>query len=350
MNGLNDRGFGDAVASAHNLAIRHLRNVKPSIITRAGEKKLAAHGRQVRLRSEPLRVAMAVRRISHQDDTGQLPIAHGQFLVRAKRRIFIANRICARRFLAEVAGRKHIHSHDLKFGRLHGPAVDRPAISRDRRGQHFSLLEERRKQAIACPAVLHAFADRQDVGIRRLHVIIHDDAAVHMQSSFAPQLCIGTDSCGNHYEIRLNRFAVFKGYACCPAIPENGRRIALQQYLHAQAFHFRFQVTAAREIELPFHQGVHQVNDRHVAALHLQAASGFQSKQPSADDHCFLPWPGVIKQTARVIEIAKHEHAFFFHSLHRRDQRCASGCNQQFVERRHTAVIAGHGLAFGIDI
>src|SRR6266699_1043171 len=82
----------------------------------------------------------------------------------------------------------------------------------------------------------------------------------------------------------------------------------------------------------------------------LRSSSTFTPKQSSAEDHCFLPWPGVIKQTARVVEIAKHEHAFFFHSLHRRDQRCASCCNQKFFERRHTAVIAGHGLAFGIDI
>src|SRR2546426_9338870 len=31
------------------------------------------------------------------------------------------------------------------------------------------------------PVVLHAFADREDVGIRRFHEIIHDDAAVRSE-------------------------------------------------------------------------------------------------------------------------------------------------------------------------
>ena len=198
--------------------------------------------------------------------------------------------------------------------------------------------------------MLHAFAYSEDIGIRRLHKVVHHNAAIDLQPRFAPKLHIRTNPRRDDHEICFHAAAILECHACRFSIPENCRGIALQQDFHAKTFHFRLEVTAAREIELALHQRVHQVNNRYVAALHLQTARRFESKQASADHNGFLSRRCAIKQHARVVQIAKNEHTFLFRSLHRRDQRRASRGNQELVERRYAAIIAGHCFALGIYI
>ena len=92
------------------------------------------------------------------------------------------------------------------------------------------------------------------------------------------------------------------------------------------------------------------MDNRYVAALHLQPARRFESEQAAPDHNRFLSWCRAIEQRTRVVQIAKDEHAFFFHSVHRRDQWRASRCDQEFVERRYASIIAGYRLAFGSNI
>ena len=92
------------------------------------------------------------------------------------------------------------------------------------------------------------------------------------------------------------------------------------------------------------------MDDGYVAALHLQATRCFEPEQTSSDHHRPLAWRRAIEQRARVVQIAKDKQAFFFQSIHRRNQRSASRCDQQFVERRFAVVIAGHHLALGIHV
>ena len=117
--------------------------------------------------------------------------------------------------------------------------------------------------------MLDAFSHGKDVWIRSLHVIVRDDAAIHLQTRFASQLHVGANARGDDHKIRLDGTAVFEHHAFCFAVAENPGGIAFEKHFHTEAFHFCLEVTATNQIELPFHQRVHQVDDRHVAALHL---------------------------------------------------------------------------------
>ena len=181
--------------------------------------------------------------------------------------------------------------------------------------------------------MFHAFSDRENIWIRSLQVVVHNDAAVDLQARLAPELHIGANSGSNNHKICLHAAAILECHPLGFSIPKNRRGIALHKHFYAEAFHFRFEVAAADKIELALHQCVHQVDNRYIAALHLQPASRFEPQQTSADHHCFFAWRRAIQQSARVVQIAKNEHTLFFHSVHRRDQRRASRSDQQFVER-----------------
>ena len=108
-----------------------------------------------------------------------LPSRNGELLVDAERAILVADRLGV--LLAPVAGREDVDAHDLELRRLHGAGIGRPPVAGDRRRQHLALLEQRRDQPVADAAVLDALADGEDVGRRRLHVVVDDDAAVDVQ-------------------------------------------------------------------------------------------------------------------------------------------------------------------------
>ena len=61
------------------------------------------------------------------------------------------------------------------------------------------------------------------------------------------------------------------------AIAEHRSRTMPQQDIHSEALHLRTQEAAAIEVELPFHQGVHQMNYGHVTSLYLESSGGLQS-------------------------------------------------------------------------
>ena len=84
---------------------------------------------------------MAIRCVSHEDDPGQLAVAHGQLFVDPQRGIFVSHGIRARSFLAEIPRGEDVHSHDFQLRRLNGAAVNWSAISSNRRSQDFSLFE-----------------------------------------------------------------------------------------------------------------------------------------------------------------------------------------------------------------
>ena len=199
--------------------------------------------------------------------------------------------------------------------------------------------------------MLDAFADREDVGVRRLHVVVDDDAAVDLEAGLAAR---ARRWAGCRRRRRRDR----RRDSCRPTsatpstwpLPRIAVVVRPSSTLNAELLHLADQIVAAVGIELPLHQRRHQVDDGDVAALHLQPARGLEAEQAAADDDRLDAGPRALDQRARVVERAEREDAVLVEPVDRRHPRRAAGGEQQRVVRRHAAVVAGHRLAFGIDV
>ena len=138
--------------------------------------------------------------------------------------------------------------------------------------------------------------------------------------------------------------------ASAAAAAADGLGAASEQHADAQGFHPRRQVAATRGIELTLHERVHQVHDRHVAALHLEAARRLETEQPAADHDGLGAGPGAAEQRARVVERAEREHAVLVEPFDGRHPGGAAGREEQGVEGGHGAVLRRHGLRDRVDV
>ena len=123
--------------------------------------------------------------------------------------------------------------------------------------------------------MLDAFSDCKNVRMGSFHEIVDNDAAIHLQTRFSPELHVRTNPRRDHDNLRFDAVAILERNAFDFSVAEDRRGVALQKHLHAETFHFRLEITAAGQINLPLHQRVHQVNYRHFAPLHLQTSRGF---------------------------------------------------------------------------
>ena len=65
---------------------------------------------------------------------------------------------------------------------------------------------------------------------------------------------------------------------------EDRLRVGLRDHVDAALLDGPLQQIARGGVELALHQGRHQMHDRHVHALHLEARGGLEAEQPAADD------------------------------------------------------------------
>ena len=84
-------------------------------------------------------------------------------------------------------------------------------------------------------------------------------------------------------------------------------------------------------IELALHQGRHQVHDRDVHALRLQAGGGFEAQKAAADDHGIAARLGGQQHGLDVVEVAVGQHARQVVAGHRDDDGVGAGGDDQLV-------------------
>ena len=95
---------------------------------------------------------------------------------------------------------------------------------------------------------------------------------------------------------------------------QDGLRLGAHAEFDAALFQRRLEQRAGRRVELPLHQRVEQVHDRHVHALQGQPVRGFEAQQSAADDH-------------RATSVARRlEHALNIVQVAERDARPADPC------------------------
>ena len=170
-------------------------------------------------------------------------------------------------------------------------------------------------------------------------MIVDDDAAVDLQAGLATELDVRADARCDHDQLGVDTRAVRE-------LDRLGRRAAAdrfgaasEEHADAQGFHPRRQVAPTRGIELTLHEGVHQVHDRDVAALHLEASRRFETEQPAADHDGPGAGSGAAEQGARVVERAEREHPVLVEPFDGRHPGGAAGREEQGVEGGHGAVL-----------
>ena len=343
MDGLDDGALADADTSAHGRAVRHLGDVEAEVGGRRWKEQMPALIRQIRARAQPLHVLVTVRGVADEDHARELAVANRDLLVHAERRVLIPNRLGA--VVVDVSSGEHLDADDLELGRLHRALVGRAAATGDRGREHLALLEERRDESITDAAMLDALPDGENVGVRRLHEVVDDDAALDRQAGLSTEIHARPDPGSDDDEVRIELLAAREFHSGRAPIAANRRRALAQHHADAKLLHLRHQESAARRIELPFHEGPHQVDDGHATALHLETARRLEAEQATADDDGFGVGTRSLEQLARVVERAEGEDAFLVETFDWRHPRRAARREQQRVVRRHAPVVTRDGLA-----
>ena len=198
--------------------------------------------------------------------------------------------------------------------------------------------------------MLDAFADGEDVGIRRLHPVVDDDAAVDPDAGLVRELDVGPDSRRHDDQIGFEDRAVLERHAFDVPVADNCRRRSAQQDANAEVLHLAGEVAACVGIELPFHQRRHEVHDGDITALNLQAARCLEAEQSTADHNRSHARSGLLEQLPRVVERPEGEHPISFEPRDRRLERGTTGCQQQRVVLGHAPIVTGDGFHLGIDV
>ena len=223
-------------------------------------------------------------------------------------------------------------------------------------GAHPCLFPQRRDQAVALAAMLHALADRVDARVVGLHGVVDHDPALAVNAGCLDEADVGTDADRHHHQIGGNFQTVLEAHAPNPLLAENGDGLRAQQKPQAAFLQAGSQQGRRLGVELPFHQHVEQMDDGDLHALFHQTVGRFQTEQAAADHHrVFFAGPGRVQHRVDILDVAEGDDARQIVAGHRQDDGIGTGRQQQPVIGRERTVSGddlpprpidlGHGLA-----
>ncbi len=114
---------------------------------------------------------------------------------------------------------------------------------------------------------------------------LDDDAAIDIELRRLGQVDIGPNADGQHHQVGGNEAAIGELHAFGPFGAGDFLGLAVREEGDAAPVQVALQHLAGRRIELAFHQGGHQVHQRHRHAALLQSPGRFQPQQAAADHH-----------------------------------------------------------------
>ena len=110
------------------------------------------------------------------------------------------------------------------------------------------------------------------------------------------------------------------------------------------------QQVAGRGIELALHQGRHEMENRDLHALGLQARRRLEPEQAAADDDGMPALPGRFEHLVDVVEVAVGDHARQGRAGDRHHEGHRAGGDEEPVVVRRRSVRCGHTLAGAVDL
>ncbi len=102
--------------------------------------------------------------------------------------------------------------------------------------------------------MLHALADAEYGRVAGAQLVVHDDAALHLQACRLRLVHVRPDAAANDHHVRVEYRAVLELQAGDGAVAEQVRRNLFQQDLYAHAFEQALQQRGPGGVELLNHQ------------------------------------------------------------------------------------------------
>jgi hypothetical protein len=288
-DGARDLALADAVAAA-DLGIvgqgrdrgRRIERDAAGIVL--AEDQRLAHVGDVGAALEQVEEPRAIRRVAVHHRADDAVVLQHQAAVDAARGV-AQDDLLAVLGLGEVAGGVEVDAGDLELGRRRARLEARGGIAHELRGRRVRHLVERRHQAEHLAIGLGAFAQGEDIGIAGAHGGVDHDTAVDGDARLLGELHVGADADRHHHQVSRQACAVVELDGLDAARAHDRLGVGPRQHLDAAGLDGALQQMAGGGIELALHQGRHQVHDRDVHALSLQAGGSLEAQKSAADDH-----------------------------------------------------------------
>ncbi len=158
-------------------------------------------------------------------------------------------------------------------------------------------------------AVLGAFADGEDIGIRGAHLVVDDNAALDHQARRLGRLDVGADTDSHNQQRGRNDAAVLQLQALDMGLADNSFGLGVEYRNDAAVEQGLFEQSAGGFVELALHQHVDQMNDGRLHAALGQAVGGFETEQPAADDNSLAAPIGRCGHQVDIQQVAKGDDA-----------------------------------------
>ncbi len=200
-----------------------------------------------------------------------------------------------------------------------------------------------------------AFADRVNVGIAGVQMVVDDHAAIAFESGRLGKNGIGADANRHDDDVSRQDAPVLELDAGDFSLSQDGLGIGGGVDFDAALKNGLLEQIAGVGIELALHQCRHQMHDRNLHALERQTRRRFEAEQSTADDHGMAAFFGRLMHERDVVEIAEGHHALEIGAGNRNDERLRTGGDDQLVigeffagrrlDRFGGAVDGDHGFA-----
>jgi len=197
--------------------------------------------------------------------------------------------------------------------------------------------------------MLNTFADRQYIGIAGDHVIVDNDPAFNLQIGHFCEIDRRLDANRHHHQIGRYFGSVLQSYASDIFIAQYLGRVRLGQDCLPAPFQFVFEQETGCLVQLPLHQGRHQVEHRDFHAAQGQTMGRFQSQQATADHHGLAAFFGCREHLVDIIKIAEGDDSRQIMSRNRDDEGVGARGDQQPVIGRNASGSADNLLGFALD-
>ena len=187
-------------------------------------------------------------------------------------------------------------------------------------------------------------------------MVVGDDGAFDGQAGPLRQADVGPDAGGDHQHVAVQQRAVGEGDAGEPTVADDHLgRAFLGVHPDSQGFQGLAQNRAGRIVELSVHQGRTRVHDVDGESPTLQSPCRFEAKEAAADDDGLGAVCGFGDHRRGVVEGPEAEDSVGQslvvgpQSGHRREERTASGGEDQLVVTQRGPVVGVHQMRVGVD-
>ena len=110
------------------------------------------------------------------------------------------------------------------------------------------------------------------------------------------------------------------------------------------------QKVSRSRVELAFHDGRHEMQNRHRHAALFQAVGGFEAKKTAADDNGMALAARDLEHLGNIIEITIGQHFRQTMARYRDDDRMRAGRNHQLVIGSADAILGCDGFRCPVDV